>query len=196
LERGDADEALQIDLVRALGRSHDPAALDPLMLQLANVRTRVDTIAALAQLDDARTLPTLLMWVGVEPYVTARARMVGLVAQLGRNDVPATRAALAQLATTEREPPVMAALLPALHALGDGAVLDLAHHSPQAIAGGELWLAGSGVGSVDVTVGGAGQRVQLADGIARVMTARSGRVRLRVIDGDARPQLAFSRRAP
>ncbi len=198
LERGDADEAVQIELTRALGRSHDPAALDPLMLQLANVRTRVETIAALAQLDDARTLPTLLEWVGAEPYVTARARMVALVAQLGRHDVPATRAALAQLAATEREPPVMAALLPALHALGDRGVVDLAAHNPplRALSGGELWLAGSGTGSVDVTIGSAAQRVQLVDGIARAATARAGSARLRVIDGDARPQLGFSRPAP
>ena len=196
LERGDADEALQIELVRALGRSHDPAALDPLMLQLANVRTRPETIAALAQLDDARTLPTLLQWVGVEPYVPARARMVTLVAQLGRNDVAATRSALGALAASEREPPVMAALLPALHALGDGRVVDLAHHSAHAVAAGELWIAGGGTGSVDISAGGSAQRAQLADGITRVTTAKAGSVRLHVVDGDARPRLAFIRRAP
>jgi arylsulfatase A-like enzyme len=199
LERGDADEALQIELARALGRSHDPAALDPLMLQLATVRTRTETLAALAQLDDARTLPTLLMWVGAEPYVPARARMVTLVAQLGKHDAAATKAtltALGALALTEREPPVMAALLPALHGLGDHRVVDLDHHSAQAVADGELWLGGSGTGSVDVTAGSDASRVQLADGIARVSTVRGGSVRLHAVDGDARPQLVFSRRAP
>jgi arylsulfatase A-like enzyme len=196
LGRGDADESLQIELSRALGRSHDARALDPLIIQLANVRTRIETIAALADLDDARALPTLMRWVGAEPYVNARARMVALVAALGRHAPAEPRAALSSLAAEEREAPVMAQLLPALHALGDTNVVDLAHARAHTVAGGELWLVGSGTGVVDVTVGDAAARLAFVDGVGHADIARTGTARLRVLDGDAQPRLAFSRRAP
>ncbi|MDB4971271.1 MAG: hypothetical protein JWN44_6960, partial [Myxococcales bacterium] len=124
LDAGALDEQLQIELIRALGHSRDPRAYDPLMLALAQVRTRAETVTALADLDDPRALPTLLLWLPNEPYVPARARMAALVAQLGRATPDDARKVLTELAAGEREAPVMATLLPALHALGVREVAD------------------------------------------------------------------------
>ncbi|HEX9104337.1 MAG TPA: sulfatase-like hydrolase/transferase, partial [Polyangia bacterium] len=143
------DEPLQRALLAALGRSRDPRALDSLMIALGNVRTRLDCVAALAALDDARALPTLLLWLPNEPYVPVRAAMAALVAQLAHKSPADARAALpvlARLADVEREPPVMAALLPALHALGAPAAVDTTRGEVRTVAGGELWIVGSGSG--------------------------------------------------
>ena len=128
LERaGSLDEPLQRALLSALGKSHDPRALDPFN-DRARQRAHAPRLrAALAALDDARALPTLLMWLPNEPYVPVRAAMSALVAQLGRSSPAQARAVLSSLAAVEHEPPVMAALLPALHAVGAPAVVELAH---------------------------------------------------------------------
>jgi arylsulfatase A-like enzyme len=192
LERNDVDEPLQRALLAALGRSHDPRALDPLMVALANVRTRLDGVAALAALDDARALPTLLLWLPNEPYVPVRAAMASLVAELAKKSPAEARSVLLALAAVEHEPPVMAALLPALHALGAPAVVELGRAQPRTVAGGELWLVGTGSGTVEV----GGAHVTMTDGVARLDTPRAGAAPLRARDGDATPRLAFSRPKP
>ena len=63
----------------------------------------------------------------------------------------------------------MAALLTALHALGAPAVVELAHAMPRTVAGGELWIVGSGSGTLDV----AGAAAVMTDGIARLDTPRA-----------------------
>ena len=198
VDRGALDEPLMREVIAALGRSHDPRALDPLMLALATVRTREAVVAALGELDDARALPTLLLWLPNDPYVPVRARMASLVAQLGKQS-PAARDALMQLAAVENEPPVMAVLLPALHALGAPAVVELGEREsfrapPLTVAGGELWIVGTGSGILDV----AAARVVMTDGVARLDTphAVTVTVTIRRRDGDAKPRLAFSRRKP
>ena len=196
LEQQDLDEPLVIALVGALGRSHDPRALEPLMLALAPVRTRADTVTALAELDDARALPTLLRWLPAEPYVPVRARMVALVAQLGRHEPAAPRALLGQLAAVERELPVMAALVPALHALGAPAVVDLQRGPARAVAGGELWLIGKGDGTLELASAGASVRVAMTDGVAHLDTPRAGSFTVRRRNGDASARFAFSRPSP
>ena len=193
LERaGSLDEPLQRALLSALGKSHDPRALDPLMIALGNVRTRLDCVHALAALDDARALPTLLMWLPNEPYVPVRAAMSALVAQLGRSSPAQARAVLSSLAAVEHEAPVMAALLPALHAVGAPAVVELAHAPARTVAGGELWIAGSGAGTVDVGP----LRAVMTDGVARLDTPRALVAPVRRKDGDAAPRFAFSRPKP
>lgn len=184
------DEPLQLEVVAALGRSHDPRALDPLVIQLGRVRTRLQTVAALAELDDARALPTLLRWVPNEPYVPVRARMVSLVAQLARRSPAEARAVLMEMAASEHEAPVMGELVRALHAFGAPSVTEPSR--ARAVAGGELWIVGSGDGALDV----GGTRVDMHDGVARVAASRAGRVTVRRLDGDAAPALVFSRRAP
>jgi hypothetical protein len=149
-------------------------------------------VTALAALDDARALPTLLLWLPNEPYVPVRAAMATLVAQLGRPSPAEARAVLSSLAATEREPPVMAALVRALHALGAPSVVDLSRGQPRTIAGGELWLVGDGAGSVDA----GGQRATMTDGVARVDTPRAAVAPVRRGDGDATLRLAFSRPKP
>jgi len=189
------DEPLMKALLAALGRSHDPRALDSLMIALGNVRTRLDCVAALAALDDARALPTLLLWLPNEPYVPVRAAMAALVAQLAARSPADTRAALAvlaNLAAVEHEPPVMTALLHALHALGAPAVVDVTRAEPRTLAGGELWIVGIGAGTLDVGP----QRATMTDGVARLDTPRTGAVAVRHEDGDATPRLAFSRPKP
>ena len=192
LDRGGLDEPLTRTILATLGKSKDPRAFDSLLIALGQVRTRLDAVAALATLDDARALPTLLRWTPNEPYVPVRAAMVALVAQLAKKQPAPARAMLTSLATVEREPPVMAALLRALHALGAPAVVDLAHGAPRTIAGGELWIAGSGSGTLDV----AGAAAAMSDGIARLDTARAQPAAVRAKDGDATPRLAFSRPKP
>ncbi|HEX6835063.1 MAG TPA: sulfatase-like hydrolase/transferase, partial [Polyangia bacterium] len=186
------DEPLMKALLAALGRSHDPRALDSLMIALGNVRTRLDCVAALAALDDARALPTLLLWLPNEPYVPVRAAMAALVAELASKSPADTHAALAvlgDLAAVEREPPVMAALMPALHALGAPAIVDVTRAEPRTVAGGELWIVGSGSGALDV----GSERATMTDGVARLDTPRAGAAAVRKKDGDATPRLAFSR---
>jgi len=192
---GSLDEPLQKALLAALGRSHDARALDSLMVALGTVRTRLDCVAALATLADARALPTLLLWLPNEPYVPVRAAMAGLVAELAAKSPADKRAAtsvLATLAAVEHEPPVMAAVVRALHALGAPAVIDLAHVAPRTVAGGELWLVGSGSGTLEV----GGERATMTDGVARVDTPHAGAAPVHVRDGDAAARLAFSRPKP
>ncbi len=192
LDRSDVDEQLMRAVLAALGRSHDPRALDPLMIALGGVRTRRDCVAALAALDDARALPTLLLWLPNEPYVPVRAAMASLVAQLGRRSPADAGKVLAALAATEREPPVMAALVRGLNALGAPSVVELARAQPRTMAGGELWLVGSGAGTIDV----ASLRATMTDGVARLDTPHAGVAPVRRGDGDATPRLAFSRPRP
>jgi len=118
--------------------------------------------------------------------------MVALVAQLAKKSPGQARTMLASLATTEREPPVMAALLPALHVLGGPGVVDLAHAAPHTVAGGELWIVGSGSGTVDA----GGATATMTDGVARLDTPRAESAPVHHKDGDAAPRFALSRRKP
>ena len=118
--------------------------------------------------------------------------MAALVAQLGRVSPAEARAVLSSLAATEREPPVMAALVRALHAVAAPAVVDLSRAQPRTIAGGELWLVGSGAGTVDAGA----QRATMTDGVARLDTPHAAVAPVRRRDGDATPRFAFSRPKP
>jgi arylsulfatase A-like enzyme len=190
--RGDLDEPLTRAILAALGKSKDSRAFDALLISLGRVRTRLDSVAALAALDDTRALPTLLLWTPHEPYVPVRAAMVALVAQLAKASPAEARTMIASMAKVEREPPVMAAIVNALHALGSPDVVDLAHATPRTIAGGELWIAGSGSGTLDV----GSDHVAMTDGIARLDTARAQSAPVRRHDGDANARFAFSRPKP
>jgi arylsulfatase A-like enzyme len=196
LEAAGDDEALAIALITALGHSHDPRALEPLTEALGNVRTRLQTVNALLELDDARILPTLLMWLPNEPYIPVRARMVTLVAQLGRKEPARARATLTELAAVEREAPVIAALAPALVQLGDASAIDLSRGQSIARAGGELWIVGSGSGTFALAVGAdAARELTMSDGVAHTVTPRGGVVTLKPSGGDARARYALIRRA-
>jgi arylsulfatase A-like enzyme len=192
LDRGGLDEPLTRTVIAALGRAKDPRAFDSLMIALGGVRTRLDVLQALSALGDARALPTLILWLPNEPYVGVRAAMATLVAELGK-DSPAARDALTSLAAAEREPAVMAAVVAALHRLGSPLVADVRKGRAHTLAGGELWLVGSGAGTVELSDG---TRVVLADGVGRVITPRAGAVSIKKSDGDAAPRFAFSRPTP
>jgi arylsulfatase A-like enzyme len=194
LEHAGDDEALAIALIGALGRSHDPRALAPLTVALGGVRTRLPTVNALLELHDARILPTLLPWLPNEPYVPVRARMVTLVAALAHDDPAAARDVLRRLLADEREAPVMAALLPALASLGDRSVVPADH--ARAVAGQELWLAGSGSGTLAVTIGGTHAMTRMSDGAAHLRAEKSGAVSFAAVDGDPTPRWAVTRAAP
>jgi arylsulfatase A-like enzyme len=113
------DRERTVALVRALGATRDPRALDPLLVALAGVRTRLEVVDALGALGDARALPTLVRWVGADPYIPVRAAMARLIGRLAAptRDPDALRALEALLAD-EREAPVRAAASEALAALG------------------------------------------------------------------------------
>ena len=115
LERVGDDYDLGIALSRALGATHDGRALDPLLVQLGPVRTRLEVVDALGALGDRRALPTLERWVSAEPYIPVRAAMVRVIAALGPGD-PAARESLTRLAAVEHEPLVTRALQTALAA--------------------------------------------------------------------------------
>jgi arylsulfatase A-like enzyme len=196
LELAGEDMTLQIELISALGRSHDPRALDPLIIALGNVRTRMDVVQALSELDDPRVLGLLARWVAAEPYISVRARMVTLMAQLERRQPnPRARAALVALANVEREAQVMAALLPALGALGAANVVDLTRGRATALAGGELWVAGSGEGTVEVKAGGAVAHAPFL-GVALVRTVHGGPAIVQLAGGDGTLRWALSRSTP
>jgi hypothetical protein len=91
---------------------------------------------------------------------------------------------------------VMAALLPALRALGSPAVAELPRGRPRTLAGDELWLVGQGGGAIEVSAGGVVSKTAMADGVAHVTTARAGVASVRTKSGDATVKLAFSRPAP
>jgi arylsulfatase A-like enzyme len=175
------DRELEAELVRALGATHDPAALDALVLQLASVRTRTDVIAALDTLGDPRALDTFDRWVAAEPYVSARAQMARAIGRLAARPEAASRraaaaAALDALARAEPEAAVLREAILALAAVGSPRVVPPARaHAP---APGELWLVGDGDGSVTVTAAGAAQTVATVafSGVARVPVARAGRL--------------------
>ena len=191
------DQELAVALIRALGATHDPRALDPLLVRLGEVRTRLEVTLALGTLGDARALPTLARWVAAEPYIPVRAAMVRVIATLAQHapgkDQDA-QAALTKLAAVEREPLVMRALVDALATLGAPGVLPL-RGLRVPTAGGELWLAGEGSGTVEVTQNGAAVRVPFSGGVA-VVAARPGPLSLRVVDGAATVARAFWRPAP
>ncbi len=120
LEQAGEDRALQLQLVAALGATHDPRALDALMIQLADVRTRVETVHAIVALGDVRAVPRLAAWAPADPYINVRLAMVEALARLGAHD-KATRAAageaLTKLIAVEPEPRVLAAARSALSSL-------------------------------------------------------------------------------
>jgi arylsulfatase A-like enzyme/HEAT repeat protein len=212
------DQELAVALARALAATHDPRALDPLLLRLGEVRTRLDVTLALGELGAPGALPTLERWVAAEPYIGVRAAMVRVIGSLVQvaKTAPAPKgapnaapkaapkaaidpqarpdaiAALESLIAVEREPLVMRALVETLAVLGAPGVLD-----PRGLrvpaAGGELWLVGEGAGTVEITQGGSVVRVPFS-GVAMV-PVRAGAVSLRVAEG-ATVRRAFWRRAP
>jgi arylsulfatase A-like enzyme len=105
------DRELEVQLVEALGRSHDPRALDPLLIHLAAVRTRVETVHAIEELNDARAVPWLARWMPNDPYIPVRAQMATTLGKLGG---PEARAAIRALLTVEKEPEVISAARNAL----------------------------------------------------------------------------------
>ena len=86
------------------------------MLQLAQVRTRTETVRALKSLNDPRALDTLLMWLPAEPYIPVRAALAELCGGLAKTpaDRDRTRTALQALRDGEKEPSVRSAAEAAL----------------------------------------------------------------------------------
>ncbi len=107
LARRDGEEATRLGLVVALGKSGDPAALDPLLLALAEVRLRRVVVEAIDTLDDYRSIGSVARWAPHEPYADVRAAMVKYLVRVSRRDPSgAAHAALAQLRATEQEPAI------------------------------------------------------------------------------------------
>src|SRR5262249_50071087 len=102
------DRQLEVQLLGALGRSHDPRALDPLVIHLGTVRARVETVHAIETLGDARAVPFLARWVAHDPYIPVRVAMAHALGALGAMQ------ALQDLLTVESEPEVREAVLTSL----------------------------------------------------------------------------------
>jgi arylsulfatase A-like enzyme len=177
VDRTDERE-LVIALAEALSRTHDPRALDALLIALAPVRSRAEVVDALRVLGDARAVEPLARWLPADPYVPVRAAMVRALAALGPGAGPA-RAALVSQLSIESEPPVLTALCEALPPARYGAVR-LAPVRGDVFSSAqpdrELLVLGEGKGEAAV-VGAAPGRAPLVDGRARLKGV-SGRVQL------------------
>jgi arylsulfatase A-like enzyme/HEAT repeat protein len=128
--QGAMDERLTVAVVRALGASHDPRALEPLASALGPVRTRAEVVGALGELGDLRALPTLLRWLPADPYINVRAAIARALARLAPRD-PAVHAALVAQAAREPEPLVQRALAEALGTPSRGATPGTARARPR-----------------------------------------------------------------
>jgi HEAT repeat protein len=128
LESAGDDRELEVQLVAALGKTRDARALDPLLVHLGAVRTRVETVRALEALGDARAAPVLARWVAADPYIPVRVAMAHALGTLGGPDA---EAALRALAADDAEPEVRAAALTStLTSLKPPATPDKAHGRP------------------------------------------------------------------
>jgi len=178
---------LATELVRALGHSRDPRAVEPLLLQLAAVRTRLDTVRALDELGRPEPIATFARWVAAEPYIPVRAAMAGALGRLAAtvgsaDDKQAARAALeAMVDGGERDGAVLAAALPALASVGSTRVQSPAPERlrvPSAPAE-LLLLPGAAAPAVEPEPAGRPLSVAAAGPIARATVERPGSYRLR-----------------
>jgi arylsulfatase A-like enzyme len=126
------DRELEIQLLVALGRTHDPRALDALVVHLGAVRTRVETVSALQALGDARAVPFLARWIGADPYIPVRAAMARALGALAReaDDRRLAAEALERLLAAEAEPEVREAARAALTSLNRPATSDTGRGRP------------------------------------------------------------------
>ncbi len=98
-------------LILGLGGSRDPRALEPLLQQLDNVRSRVDVVVALGLLGQGRAVLKLSEMLLGDPYVPVRAAAATALGKLGGKEAAA---ALSRARRTEREALVLAAVGQAL----------------------------------------------------------------------------------
>src|SRR5439155_15329007 len=111
LDNAGDDRELEVQLLAALGKSHDPRALDPLLVHLGAVRTRLETVRAIEALGDARAVPFLARWVAADPYIPVRSAMARALGTLGGAEA---EQALRALLAVETEPEVREAALTSL----------------------------------------------------------------------------------
>ena len=111
------DRTLVVALASALGATHDPAAVDALLVALAPVRSRAEVVDAFGELGAAAAIEPLVRWLPNDPYVMVRSKMVRALAALAalHPDAHASvEAAFVALAQTEDEASVLRALAEAL----------------------------------------------------------------------------------
>lgn len=94
------DVSLRCEVVLALGRSGDPAALPALMAAYDHVRSRPCVARALGRLARREALPFIVSRLPTEPYVTVQAELVAAVARIGD---PRAVGALRELLATAPE---------------------------------------------------------------------------------------------
>lgn len=190
---------LATELVRALGRSRDARAVEPLLLQLAAVRTRLDVVRALDELGRPEPIATFARWVAAEPYIPVRAAMAAALGRLAAiagtdGDKRAAREALeAMLDGGERDAAVLAGALEALGALRSARVQAPAPEKLRvATAPAELLLlAGTSPVVVEPEAGPGPVSLTTAGALTRAVVERAGTVRLR-----GRPRALLVRAAP
>ncbi len=188
----DADEReLEVELAHALGTSHDPLALDPLLAHLSDVRTRREVAEALGELGDVRAIDSLAGPTVHDPYVPVRATLATVMGRLGAraSDAGHRRAAeaLRALLAEETEAPPALAAIGALGRLRDSHLIALGT-SPVPIAQpGSLWVACPTETTLTVRFGNEPRRFEVKDGAARVPIERATRLR---IDRGAAPLFA------
>jgi hypothetical protein len=110
LGRSADEHQLAVELIAALGRTRDPAAYEPLVVAMGNVRTRQAAVAALTELGHAEVIPLWSRWLAADPYVMVRAEIAAGLGTVGKSAPEAlraqARAALQQLLSTEEAAPV------------------------------------------------------------------------------------------
>jgi arylsulfatase A-like enzyme/HEAT repeat protein len=175
----DDERALRIALISALGETHAPLALDPLLGALASVRTRVEVVDALTELGDPRAIDPIARWMAADPYVPVRARMARLLGRLGSlsggDRADRARRAVETLGREERERPVAKEVLTALRALRSPRIL-LLGSAPFAARAGLLWLEPDGARPVEVRLDGRPLPVGGDASTAEVEVPRAGRL--------------------
>lgn len=94
---GSADPALRVAAVRALGRSGQAAALQPLLAALADQQVRAEAVQALGELGASVALPALLEIVATAESTFLRRAAIAAIGSLGdRSALPHLTSYLAQ----------------------------------------------------------------------------------------------------
>ncbi len=168
------DKDLTVALVEKLGRSHDPRALEPLLVALGEVRTRLEVVQALSELDSPAAAEYLARWLPHEPYIPVRAAMARLLGRLAARDgTHAAEKALRALLAQENEPVVMCELLRTQAApIAKG----MARSVPRP---GDLWVGGEAGTLIEFRGPDGEHQVALAGGAAMVHLTQPGRLSLR-----------------
>lgn len=122
----DEDSTVRQEVAEALGKLHDPRAVDPLMnaLQDENTPVRASAVAALAKLGNERAIEPLIALLTQDKNTFVRARAVSALGTLGQVDSASVFVPIVS-ALKDRDPIVRSMAVTALGKLSDTCIHDL-----------------------------------------------------------------------